>query len=278
MNRRIIITCFILLFVAQIQAQTEEVFNISRFSMGVEAGMDALFGGKNKLPMIRENHSSSYYYDGDEEYHCGFILPSQTINSLYLGLKPEYVISKRFTVSTGIRFSFNKIVYDSDRDYFLWKISESTDENYTNYLKIRDITQKNYYIGIPMEIKFYPREIDAPARQYCKLGVALNFLATSTEDVSFQNPAMNNYTADVLNKIDRISGFHGCVYVGVGFKIGNTNYPFGNIEFHFPVGVFSKNGSNSLVNDEIAGLGFQAALQIPLFKKHQLTYTVIDDD
>ena len=281
MNRRIIITCFILLFVAQIQAQTEEIFNIPRFRLGVEAGIDGLFGEKNKLPMVRENHSSSYYYDGDEEYHCGFILPAQNAKLFYLGLKPEYVISKRFTVSTGVRFSFNKTVYDSDRDYFLWKVSESADGNNANYLKIKEITQSSYCLGIPLEIRFFLREKDYPVRQYLIFGAAFNFLVASNEKVSFQNSAMNKYTSDVLNQIDRSIGAYKSFYAGVGFKIGKTNHPFGNIEIHAPVITFVGDRPNSLIRTDrgtLYGMGFQTTLQIPLFKKYQLTYTVIDDD
>ena len=276
MNRGIIITCFILLFVAQAQAQTEEIFNIPRFRLGVEAGIDGVFGEKNKPPMIRENHSS--YYDGDNDYYCGFIFSTQIINSLYLGLKPEYVISKRFTVSAGVRFSFNSVKYDSDRDYFLWKVNESSDGTNTNYLKIEEITQKSYYVGIPIEIKFFPREIDYPVRHYFIIGTTLNFLATSTEEVSFKNPAMKKYESSVSNQISP-SGFYQYLYGGFGLKMGNTKYPFVNIEFHFPVLVFADDKPNSLVNmNNVFGFGGQMSLQIPLFKKHQLTYTVIDDN
>jgi len=276
MSKNLIITCFFLLFVVHAQAQNEKTITTPRFRLGVEFGADALFGEKNKLPMIRENQSS-YYYDYDYDYYGGFILDEREIDFFYVGLKPEYLIHKKLSISVGARFSFNKTVYDSDRDYFLWKVSESEDGMTTNYLKIKDISQKNYYIGIPIEVRFFPNERDYPVRQYFILGTSLNFLATSTEDVSFKNSAMNKYTPDVLNQIGRANSFTQCIYVGAGLKIGRTNHPFGTVEFHFPVFMMANDKPNALVKtDGAVGFGLQTSLQIPLFKKHQLTYIIND--
>jgi hypothetical protein len=273
MNRLIFITCFIFLFVAQTQAQTEEIISTPRFRLGIEAGVDGLIGRSNKLPMIRENKSS--YYNYEDDYYGGFIYDEQTFRSFYFGIKPEYLIHRRFAVAAGVRFSFNKIVYDSDKDYFLWKINESADGT-TNYVRIKDITQKNYYVGIPMEIRFFPREIDYPVRHYFLLGTSLNFLVNSNNDVSFKNSHMNKYDAEVSDQIDELA-FHGFLYGGFGLKIGNTNQPFGNIEFHFPVLMLTNDKQNVLVNaNDAFGFGVQLSFQIPLCKKHQLNYTVIN--
>jgi len=277
MNRLIFITCFIFLFVAQTQAQTEEIISTPRFRLGIEAGADFLFGEKNKPSMIRENQSSYYHYDEDYDYYCGFIPNEQKMNVFYLGVKTEYLIHRRMSIAAGARFSFNQFVYDSDRDYFLWKISENKEDGTTNYVRIKDVTQKNYYVGIPIEIKFFPREIDYPVRHYFIWGTVWNFLVNSTNDVSFKNSNMNKYASDISNQIEGLCNFHATFYGGFGLKIGNTNHPFGNIEFHFPVLMFSDNGSNSLVKASAAfGFGTQLSFQIPLCKKHQLNYTVIN--
>jgi hypothetical protein len=277
MTRGIIISCFVLLFVVHAQAQNEETVITPRLRLGVEAGVNTVFGEANKLPMIRENHSS--YYDGyDDDYYCGFIIPEgKQVNFFYLGLKPEYLVHKRVIVAVGVRFSFNKTVYDSDKDYFLWKISESEDGTNTNYLKIKDITQKNYYVGVPIEIKVFPRELDYFVRHYFIFGMALNFLATSTDEVSFKNPAMQKYASEITNQIGLPNSSSLCMYAGFGLKIGRTNHPFGNIQFHFPVLMFADDKPNSLVKTNNAlGFGIQTSLQIPLLKKHQLVYVVND--
>jgi hypothetical protein len=277
MKKNLIITCFVLLFAAQMQAQTEELITTPRFRLGIELGADALFGEANKLPQIRENRSYYHYYD-DYDYYCGFIYDENETDFFYIGVKPEYLIHRRVAVAMGIRFSFNQIVYDSDKEYFLWKLRESGDGLNTSYLRIKDITQRNYYVGIPMEIKIFPREMDYFVRHYFILGAVFNFLVASTNDVSFKNPAMNKYTSEVSNQIDGLSTFHGNLYGGFGLKIGRTNHPFGNIEFHFPVVMLASDKPNSLLKTDGAfGFGFQTSLQIPLFKNHQLTYTVIND-
>ena len=90
---------------------------------------------------------------------------------------------------------------------------------------------------------------------------------------------MNKYAPDVLNQIGKTSNFHGCIYAGGGLKIGSTSHPFANVEIHFPVFMLANDKPNSLIKTEGSfGFGFQTTLRIPLFKKHQLTYTVIDDD
>jgi hypothetical protein len=272
MKKNIFNLCFVLLLAAQLQAQTEEIITMSRWRLGVELGTDVLFFFFNKPSRIRENHSSHYYHYDDYDYYGGFIYEGQTMNVFYFGVKPEYAISKRFTVSAGIRFSFSQIVYDSDREYFLWKISESEDGTNTNYLKIKDITQRNYYLGIPMEMKIFPSKGDWFVRHYFILGTVFNFLVASTDAVSFKNSAMNKYAPEVLDQIDRLSAFHGCIYLGTGLKIGKTNHPFGNIEFRIPI-MLAKDNPNALVKiNGAAGIGIQTTLQIPIFAKHQLTY------
>ena len=258
----------VLLFFSQLQAQEEKTITMPRLRLGIEAGIDGFFGDINKPAMIRENQS--YYYD----YDCGFIFDEQDFYAVYIGVKPEYSISKRWTVAAGVRFSFSEATLDSDRNYFLWKISET--ETNTNYLKINSISQKNYYVGMPLELKIFPREKDYPVRHYFVVGAVLNFLAASDNDVSFQNSAMKKYTSEVANQIGKPSAFHGNVYGGFGLKIGNTSRPFGHIEFHFPVYMFADIKPNSFVKGEALGIGTQATLQIPIFSKHQLVYTVND--
>ena len=278
MKRNIIISCIIFLFVVHIQAQTEEIFAIPRLRLGVELGLNNLFVKANKLPMIRENHSYYHYYD-DYDYYGGFIPDGKNFTSCYLGVKPEYLVHKRVAVAAGVRFSFNKVVYDSDRDYFLWKLSESADGTQTNYVKIRNITQRNYYVSIPMEVKFFPREIDYPVRHYFVFGTAFNFRVTSNEEVSFKNSAMEKHESEVSDQIKGSSNFYGNLYLGFGIKIGKSTHPCGNIEFHAPLCVFYANDKpNSLVKMRDAiGSGLQLTFQLPLCKQHQLSYTVIND-
>ena len=272
MKNSIIITCFIALFITHIQAQEQQTLTMPRLRLGVEAGVDFLNGTMNKPPQIRE--SRSYYSDGDYDFHCGFVLPSYNQSFFYVGVKPEYSLSKRFVVSSGLRFFAYKSVLKSDKDYFLWKISE---ENLnTNYVKIENISQKNYCVGIPLEIRFFPNEKDYPVRVYFVFGTALNFVVSSKEEVVFANPLMEKYSSDVLSQVGDPIFFHGLLYAGVGLKFGRMGHPFGRIELHIPSLAYGKNDSKNFVDMSSFGVGLQTCLLIPIAKKHQLTYTVTD--
>ncbi|MCL2131252.1 MAG: hypothetical protein FWH36_02165 [Lentimicrobiaceae bacterium] len=268
MKKRVFL-CFMVLLVAKAQAQEEQTTMFPRLRLGIEAGLNLLFEGEiNKPPQIRE--SQSYYLDEDYDFHCGFILPYQDFSVFYFGIKPEYSLNKRFTVSAGLRFSFYKAVLGSDRNYFLWRISE--DDINTNYVKIKNITQKNYYVGVPLEIKFFPSGNDYPVRQYFILGTALNFLAASNSEAAFQNPAMEKYASEVLQQIKKPNIFYGLFYMGAGLKIGRMSNPFGVIEAHFPVTTYGNDKSDAFIKTAGVGFGLRATLFIPILKEHQLTY------
>ena len=259
---------FISFYGLQIQAQDTITFKIPRLRVGIEAGWSFLSGGISKPEQIRENRS--YYFDDDFDSHCGFAYNETNSNLFYLGIKPEYTLNKRFMISLGVRFSFNKITLSSDRNYFLWKVSES--ETSANYIKIKKISRDYYHIGIPIEIKFFPSGNDYFVRQYFTWGMAFNFLAGSTGDISFQNPAMSKYSSDVLKKIEKPSVFQCSIYAGVGLKIGRMSHPFGNIEILFPVVVFGSDKPNSLSMSSAIGFGLRTTLQIPVLRNHQLIY------
>ena len=269
-KRKIIIfLTLVTLFFSRIQAQ--DTLQIPRLRLGMEAGISTFYVKTNKPEMVRE--SQSYYTDYDYDYHCGFIPEGQNLLLYYGGLKIECSLSKRFAITAGLRFSYNKMLYQSDSDYFLWKISE--DELRTNYLKIKNISQKNYYVGVPLSVRFFPSENDYFVRQYFVAGTIFDFSVSTMQDVSFSKESMRKYKSQILEQLGYPAIFHGQFFAGVGLKIGKMKYPVGNIEIHFPVIMFGGNG-NSLINMSGGAIGFevQTTLQIPVFKKNQLIYTV----
>ena len=276
MKKYIVIFGIFMLFISQIQAHSGDTITIltPRLRVGVEAGVNLLFDAKvNKPPQIRENQS--YYLDDDDHYYGGFVSNYQNPGLFYLGLKAEYTLSKRFAASAGMRFSYKKTTLDSDKDYFLWRVSEN--QASTNYVKIKSITQRNYYVGVPMEIRVFPHEKDYFVRHYFILGTALNFLAASQKDVEFVNPAMEKYSSEVVSQIKEPNLFYGLFYAGIGLKIGKMNNPFGNIEVHMPLVTYGNTKSDSFSKIEGSlGVAFRTTLYIPIVKEHQLIYSVID--
>jgi hypothetical protein len=265
MKKNFIILCFIALFFYQVQAQEDKTVTVPRFHLGIESGASVLFGDINNHERIRSYHDYGFLFNFFPRIENDF-------SFYYLGIKPEYVLHKRIAIAAGVRFSLNTLTLGSDRKYFLWKVHEEGTN--TDYLTIQKISQKKYYIGIPLEVKFFPRVKDYIVRHYFIFGAVLNFLVASDSDVLFQNTAMEKYASDVLGQIGN-PNFHGQLFGGIGLKIGKTDRPFGNIELRFPIYMLTKEQSNSLIKENGAfGFGLQATFQIPIFSKHQLVYKV----
>jgi hypothetical protein len=261
------------LLVAKIQAQTEIIYEIPRLHLGIEVGVNPIFGTINTPENIRQ--SQAYYHDIDHDYYGGYIYSQyQDVVSYSFGIKPEYLIKKRLALATGIRFHLCRSYLYSDGDAFLWKISET--ETSADYVKIKNISQKNYYLELPFEVRLFPREKDYIVRQYFVFGTSFSFLVASTGDVQFKNPKMIKYASEVLACIGPPNFFQGTIYAGVGLKFGRMRYPFGNIEVHFPTLTFCKAKPNSFTEIGVVGIRFLTTLNIPVNRKQQLTYTVID--
>ena len=176
-------------------------------------------------------------------------------------------------LATGLRLHFFKATLDYHQDFFLWKLSET--ESGTNYVKIKNISQTNFYLEVPLEVRLFPREKDYFARHYFVFGAAFNFLIASQEQVNFVNPQMEKYRSQVLSDLNDPNIFLCSVYAGIGLKLGKMKNPFGNIEIHFPEVTFGKR--KSLVNT-IDGFGIRilTTMNFPVDKKHKLVYKVMD--
>ena len=260
-----VISCLISLFCIQVRAQEDNRPVMHRFRLGIEVGLTPFTGETNKPEMIRESRSY-YYYNNHQDnlFYCGFISNRQSFNIYYLGIRPEYFFSNRIAVSTGIRLSFNNIQLDSDRDFFLWRLSE--DETSSNYIRLNNISQKNRHIDVITKIKFFPGKRNFWFRRYYVLGNTLNILATSSNGVSVHNPEMNIYSQKVLEQIGKPSVLMGYTYVGLGINIGSITRSFGSIEFQFPAIIHGSENLNSLVTkgQRMNFFRMLATLQIPI--------------
>ena len=272
---RIIANCLIVLFVAQIQAQEKT----AQFHLGLETGFNVFTGQTNKPDMIRENRSLYNYYKNYDNYDdygdYGYIYDFQNVFFTHFGVKPEFRLSKynRFTGAMGIRYSMSISTLNSDGSYFFWKINET--ETSANYVRIKSITKKNHYIGIPLEIRFFPRKKESFVRHYFVFGKSFNFLIASENDISFVDIEMGKYTSNVKEYLEKPRLFQGNISAGVGLKIGKTNRPHIRVEFYLPAVAYGKGKINSFSKSSVlAGMGMFASLQIPiLYSKEQSTIT-----
>ena len=259
------IMCFILPGHAQNDKKSRKHHNIM---LGFEFGSDFFFGDPIKSDMVREN-KSSYYSFHDFDYYCGLIPDYQEMNVLYFGIKPEFFFCKnRMGLSTGLRVSRYSTIFDSDKDYFLWLVNQ--DDINTEYVKIRDITQNSYYLGIPLDFRFFPNRRELPFQFYLKAGSVFNYRLHTNNKVNFQNKSMKSNSEIIDNQIDSsIDDFNAYMFLGFGFKIGRykasgRKIPYFNVEMH-ALNIMLTDKASSFIRTN-AGIGFQLSAQIPLGK------------
>jgi len=255
-----------------LNAQERKVYEYQRLRFGVEAGFENIFGSNVKPDAIRE--SQSYYRYGsyhDYYYDCGFLYNEQVFMRYYFGVKSEYSLNHRFAVAAGLRFGFGGNSLTSDRDNFLWRVSNT--ETSSNYLRIKNITQNVYNIGIPLEFKIFTSKSDVIVRHYFKIGTVFNFALAQDVSVDFADKEMNKYLSEIKNQFERPNNFNGQFVLGMGLKIGRMSNPFGSIEMQVPVQYGNNTRLNSLFKTENqAGIGIQANIIIPAGKQ-KLNYT-----
>ena len=243
--------------------------NHHNIKLGIETGTDFMFGSTIKPDMVRESKSSYYGFD-DNDFYCGILWDYETLNITYFGIKPEMSFAKnRIGVATGIRISRYSTNTDSDKDYFLWKIHQ--DEINTEYIKIREITQNSYYLGIPLEAKFYTNKRELPAQFYLKTGVVFNYRIHINNKIEFQNKSSKANSETINDQVNQnLKDFNSYMFVGCGLKIGryHTNhkrhFPHMNLEAHVLNIMFTDKASSFIRTN--AGLGVQLSVQIPLGK------------
>lgn len=253
------ITIFILLISSNIISQ-EVVKKKHPWFIGVEAG---IYIRNQNIPKIDKIRSSGTEYQPYYDYYSkDYLYHNSTKAIYYFGIKPEYQISDRFSIASGIRFSFFEDIIKSDRSFFLWEAPGNT--NNINYLRVANIRQTVYNVGIPLEIRFYPKKHDNTVRQYFVLGAMFNLAAFTDTDVNFANSAMAKYEQDIKNQLNKPNNFSTYYYLGIGLKIGKMNNPFGNIEFHFPMLSARGNRVSSFAELDEHIMGFNTSLKIPI--------------
>ena len=248
-------------------AQEVKIHEYQRFRLGIEAGGGFLSGTTVTPDAVRQNQS--YYYDTyyyRDYYYCGYVYDYQTSSHYYIGVKPEFSITHRIAIAAGLRFLGSNSKLNSDKDYFLWKVSENGFT--TNYARVKDVKQNSFYAGIPVEMTFYTRKTDVIVRHYVRGGVSFNFLLASGTTPQFENAAMNKYAKKVKNDITKKKFFTPAAFVGTGFKIGRMNRTFGTVEIRVP---FSSTGFSSFAKSSV-GCEFQTTIYIPIGTK-KLSYT-----
>ena len=232
--------------------------------LGVETGMNFIES---------EMSNMDDYIRGDvPSYSLGYSSSSLTTltSRSFAGIKYEiFSLNDQISLSGGLRYSRinssvgKKRYWGSSTNYFYWLYLQ--DGVNTEYLKVKEIDQKSDYIGIPVEIRFFPARRPRIFRFYFKLGAEINCLIQSQKDIVFYDEAMNPYKNELTAKVANPKPFYAAAYVGGGFRFGKELKPSVSIEASMPYLLITQN-SAGLVNP-IYGGGFQINVQIPIKSK-----------
>ena len=231
--------------------------------LSLEAGVDGIGCAAPDKEYIRAVSDQNYDYYSDQ------IKSLMEIN--YIGLKFEYRVRKNLIgLSAGLRYSslFTSIGRDSymssGSDYFYVNYNQT--EMITEYAKVCEINQKGDYLGIPLEVRLYPRK-EHKLKFYYKAGVSFNLKVHSNSDIVFFDKSMEQYKADVIKVVENASPNYTTFYIGLGLKIGKPNKPGISVETYTPIGVRFPKGSYFV--NPLAGSGLQLLLSVPLKNKEQ---------
>jgi hypothetical protein len=257
---RIFLLLLPVLFSSFTRLQAQDKSKIHNFKLGFETGLGVYWGDVVKPEQVRENYLIYDDYYGCFSFNIG---PSQGAMAYHAGVKSEYFFFKnRVGVTAGLRVSKFSSTFESDNSYpVMWLLRQ--EDIHTDYVRIRSITQNSYYIGIPLEIRFFPNRRELPFQHYFKLGVAFNYQVYTKYKTAFYEERMNIHAGAVEAQLGKPNSFNSYIYPVFGFKIGRSSSPWVNVEIYCS-GLINPR-SISFLKDG-AGIGFQLSVQLPVGK------------
>ncbi len=201
------LSLFALLFACQMAASQ----SVSIISFDIEAGFNTVGCDNTSLSRLRSNAADDDYY-----YDWGY---DSRLTNWYVGIKPEVALCNKVSVDAGLRFTYTTSNYDRDHSrYFYWLYKE--DGQYTSYIRLRKIEQESYWLGIPFDIRFVPRDLDRTSI-YLKAGLAANWRLKTRNDIDTYNRDMKRYEDDIAEQIENPNNFALPIWLGVGIQFGS---------------------------------------------------------
>lgn len=227
--------------------------------IGVESGIDFLSSTIPDYDFIRGDIT---YYGAEvsESHLSGFF------QKWYTGVNFEIRSNnEKFGLLGGLRYistnsSLGKNSYwESSSDYFLLLLEQ--DGTSTQFLRVNEINNTVNYVGIPIEIRFFPTR-PRLFQLYFKAAIEFNSLINFDSEVIFETDEMVVYETEVLNKFDDPDDFYSIGYAGVGFNLNIKNRFMVNFEATVP-SIVLYSYSTGIIEPEFGG-GFRLCIQIPL--------------
>ena len=247
-------------FLCQSLFAQETTSSQKRLSIGVEFGSNFANTELTGQWSVREGAVNPYYFEYDD-YNTG-----TSFNSLFFGVKSEYALYKDIlAVSSGIRYrDFNSSFDRSPYFFLLHKVQGDR----TDYLRIKEITEKSHYLGIPIELTCAP---DFPLLRnktwtiafYTKLGGEVSARLHTSRGIDFHNEAMQQYEKELIKERCReTTPIYASLYYAFGLRFGKPNSVGFNIEGTPPAFVFTNKVSSFMDVKNLGGL--QLSLLVPI--------------
>ncbi len=227
--------------------------------VGVETGFHAIIATYSDQGFIRGDNSPSIDLDPSSSQGIG--------SQLYRGFAAIRIERRtrndKFGISTGILFSelsgyLKKNVYPNYY-YLLYDQMGTT----TEYLRVREIHQTSGYLGIPIELHYFPF-VRRMAGTYFIAGGNLNYRLFTNNKTTFQLPAMGKYESGVSEVVGAPSPRFVSFYGGVGWRFGKEGKPRYGVELTVPI---IMTNSVSTLMKPIVGIGVHVQVQLPIKKK-----------
>jgi hypothetical protein len=259
-------TGFLILFIFSFSsaASSQETPKVKQQFVGIEAGAFFISADITNMDYIRGDMPS---YPFDNSSHN----LTSLMDKVYFGIKTEcFSLNDKWGVQAGLRYSqtsssVGKNSYWGNSTNYFYVLYRQDGIN-TEYLKVKELKQKSGYIGIPVEVRYFPSQPHL-FRLYFKVGAEVGYLIHSKTDVVFYNDAMATYQDDIRALVDKPDGFSASGFGAVGFRIGRESNQLVNIEVCFPA-FFTSSASPGLLSPTTGG-GFQFNFQIPIKCKAQ---------
>ena len=177
----------------------------------------------------------------------------------YAGIKAElFSLNRKWGLSTGIRYSYTSGSIwrysgsNNNQDFFY--VLANQNGTTTEYYRVKELHQMSNYMGIPVELRFFPfRAVNF--RVFLKIGADLNLLLNSKNDVVFDNANMNTYKSELLALVTPPDPLSVAFHLSGGFKWGKPSKPSLSVET-------TSDPASNLVEPIIGG-GTQISVQIP---------------
>lgn len=183
------------------------------------------------------------------------------------GIKTEfYFLNNMFGFSPGIRYSRTYDIagkwglFTEGQNFFYWLYREEGVN--TEYMRVKRIYQRSDYLGIPVEIRFFPARRPHRMQFYLKLGAEVDFRLQTQTNIVFRDERMHSYEEEVASQVGKPGHVGFSMYQCFGFRIGSDANSTFSIEAVLPG--FNLTSRTSGLLKTFYGGGIQFHLQIPI--------------